>query len=129
MTRRNKYNVAPAERRTYNGVVYDSRAEMLYAQQLDQLKQVGHVLEIERQPQLELVEGYRYRPDFKVTWQDGVEYVDVKGKETTEFRRTLRMWKVHMPGHVLRVVAQRGTTKRPQFVTTRIVNGPESTEK
>ena len=31
----NKYHVSPREDRTYNGIVYDSKKEMLFAQELD----------------------------------------------------------------------------------------------
>ena len=101
--RRNKYRVANRDRRTWNGKVYASRAEMLYAQLLGAHREDGAIVEIEEQPLVTLgVPENRYRPDFRVVDCDGVtSWVDVKGVETTMFRRNMRLWKAYGPGPLL----------------------------
>ena len=93
--KRNKYNVAPKEQRTYGGRTYDSKAEMVYAQQLDVWKQAGAVKEwfpqvpfILHAPSGEKIGSYV--ADFRVNWADGsVTWVDVKGLMTP-----LSRWKI-----------------------------------
>lgn len=71
----------------YNGVMYDSKLEAKYAQELDFLIDAGEVEKWERQVKLGLsVHGTHvtnYYIDFKVYKPDGeIEYVEVKGYKT-----------------------------------------------
>lgn len=91
--RRNKFNVAPAKKRVYNGRTYDSLAEMEYAQLLDMKKSAGDVIEWVPQPLFELGDDYLYRPDFIVIPRTGTTHaVDVKGYETAAFKQSKKMW-------------------------------------
>lgn len=91
MPRRHKYNVSPAEQRTYKGRVYDSKAEMQYAERLDLDPDVMWWL---RQPGFDLGEDTRYRADFLVSEFDGnIHAIDVKGMETPAFRKIKKLWR------------------------------------
>lgn len=115
--RRNKYRVAPAEQRRYKGRTYASKAERDYAALLDLELASGNYREWVPQPIVTLVEGYDVRPDFLIIDDEGgAFYVDVKGMETTAFKKTKRMWSTHgrLP---LRVVKRKGA----RFVVTEII--------
>ena len=100
---RNKYNAAPT---FYHGVRYQSKAEAAYAEGLDLQLKNGDVdwwL-----PQVTVTLGVpenRYRVDFVVRCSAdrsgfgdvGIWAVDVKGVETTAFRRNVRLWKAYGP--------------------------------
>ena len=80
----NKYGVAPKAQRYYDGIFYDSKAEMKYAMNLDLLKLIGDVEKWEYHTTYELeVNGEKigtYELDFKVFYKDGtIKYIDVKG--------------------------------------------------
>ncbi len=86
--RKNKYG---NKKTVYNGIKYDSKKEAEYAFRLDVLKKSGEVNRWERQINYKLeVQGIKicsYRLDFKVYYSDGrIEYVDVKGYRTTEYK-------------------------------------------
>lgn len=103
--RRNKYHVAPKERRTdENGRVYASRAEMLYAKNLRLLG-----VEFIEQPRVTLGDtGIVYVPDFYANLNGDWVYIDVKGVETAAFRIKKKLWKLYGPAS-LHVVKRRGT--------------------
>jgi len=116
--RRHKYGVAARADRTHNGVVYHSRAEMLYAIELERLPDVRSVV---RQVPVQLGPDFKTVVDFMVEYTDGrTEYVEVKGHETPDFERVLRLWEKYRPG-TLRVV-RRG---RRGFETYRVVEGKQ----
>ncbi len=50
-----KYKAAPKERRTLDGIVFASRAEMLRYQELKGLEKAGVISNLELQPKFELV--------------------------------------------------------------------------
>jgi len=115
---RNKYKVSPAAERTFNGRTYDSKAECLYAQQLDLMLQSGDVLDVVEQPRVTLgVPENVYRPDFLII-PDGElpYYVDVKGMETPKFKKDKKLWKAY--GRLdLYIVKQSGK----RFKTTEVI--------
>lgn len=90
--RRNKYN---ATKTVYNGIKYDSKKEAAYAKELDLLLNYGEVLEIERQVPFVITINEKkictYKLDFKVTYADRIEYVDVKGFKTSIYRLKKKM--------------------------------------
>lgn len=117
-----KYNVAPAQQRRWNGKVYDSKAEMLYAKRLSTLRAAGEIIEWAEQVRITLgVPENEYRADFLVIPTDAREaphYVDVKGQETKAFKRTKKLWASY--GHLdLHVIKRKGRT----FETIEIVKG------
>ena len=115
MERRNKYN---AKRTEHNGRTYASKAEAEYAATLDALQAAGEVVCWIPQPKFPLVPGYTYTPDFLVIRRDKlvsneytiltitVEAVEVKGRDTTLFRRHVEMWRQH--GRIPLRIVRRG---------------------
>ena len=91
-------NVAKKSDRTYKGVVYDSKAEMLRAFELDALKAAGKIISWERQvPFVLSVRGIvicKFVVDFKVKERPGVEYYEeIKGWETPEYKLKLKLFR------------------------------------
>lgn len=81
VTKASKFNNKKTE---LNGVMFDSKKEAKYMQDLECLVTLGEVTKIERQVRIRLdVNGVHiavYVLDFRVTYADGhVEYIDVKG--------------------------------------------------
>lgn len=114
--KRHKYGVADKADRTHNGVVYHSKAEMMYAIELELMPDVRRY---RRQVEVQLGEDFRTIVDFVVEYTDGrTEYVEVKGHETAGFKQVLRLWPKYGPG-VLRVVKR----SRGRFKTEKVVGG------
>lgn len=119
MRRKHKYGVATKAARTCNGVTYASKAEMLYHQHLRGAALAIGMEQIETQPTIKFACGVKYRPDFKLTYLGGsVEYVDVKGVETAEFKIKCKLWASECTAP-LRIVKLKGS----KFVTDRIIKG------
>lgn len=123
---RNKYGVSSPERRRWNGRTYASLAEMRYAQLLHHRLGVD-IVEIVEQPSLWLgVPENTYRPDFLVIpCHDSTpympHYVDVKGQETTAFKRIKKLWASY--GRLdLHIVAANGQ----RFQTVEVIEGGAS---
>jgi len=84
----NKYR---AKRQEFNGVQYHSKKEAAYAHELSMRMAAGDIKDWERQTKISLdVNGHHitnYYIDFIVHHNDGtMEYVEVKGFETPEWR-------------------------------------------
>ncbi len=121
MVRNNKYSVAPKEQRTWNGKAYDSKAEMEYAMVLDLLLKSGEIIDVIEQPIVHLgIRENRYRPDFLIMPAESTPYyVDVKGMETTAFKKNKRLWKIYgrMDLHLVK------RTGQGKFKVTETVRG------
>lgn len=98
---------------TYEGVVYHSRAEALYAAQLDTLKKAHlpseRVLRWERQIKVPLVVNgllvTTWYPDFHVWFADGHdEWHEVKGFPTPEYLIKERLFRALYPDRILKVI-------------------------
>ena len=95
--RGNKFGVATKEDRTYKGIVFDSKKEMLRYQELELMERAGAISGLQRQPPFELhVKGIKigtYKADFLyVDNADGCSVVeDVKGGSAT--KTPLYKWK------------------------------------
>lgn len=75
-----------AKRTEYNGVVYDSKKEAKYAEQLDLRKKSGEIIMVLRQVPFDLPGGVKYRVDFQEFRSDGtVHFIDVKGVRTKTY--------------------------------------------
>ena len=116
VARTNKYGVSSKERRTYKGVVYDSRAEARRAAELD-LLMTGKgptLIAIIRQVRIPLGDDFASRVDFvvvrRLTDERGqipwIQVEEVKGKETTDFRRVRELWPKYGPC-VMRILKER----------------------
>jgi len=106
IAKHHKYGVSPKKDRTWRGVLYASKAEMLRAEYLDGLLRMGELIHVLEQPTYRLgCAENRYRPDFLCFDADGSAWVeDVKGVETPAFRRQLALWRKYgpCPLHVVR---------------------------
>jgi len=105
----NKYQVSPAADRTYGGVVFDSKREMVIAQTLDVQKAAGLIKRIDRQVKYPMVVNGKHIctliVDFKVLYQDGsVEAIEVKGFPTPVWKLKWALFKALYPETVLKVV-------------------------
>lgn len=112
---RNKFRVAPAAERFHNGRTYASKAEMMYAQQLDALKEARAIIEYIEQPKFRLgCPENVYVADFLV-WEltdfEGYNVidcyvVDIKGVETPKFRHDRKLWAAYgmLPLHIVKRV-------------------------
>lgn len=103
----NKYKVSAKELRTYDGVVFDSKAEMEYYRDvvIPGMK-AGIITDYELQKSYELQPGFvhngkkeraiKYVCDFYLTYKDGsTAVIDIKGMATPEakLKRKLFMYK------------------------------------
>jgi len=107
--KRHKYGTADASQRTYAGRVYDSAKEMRRAQELDILLQDETIQAWWPQITFKLtVNGQlicRYVADFKVLYFDGrVEYEEVKGFETKEWKLKYKLFRALYPNVTLVVI-------------------------
>ena len=91
-----KYGVAAKADRTYNGIVYASKAEAKRAFTLDLELRAGAITSWKRQPVFELgPDKVIYRADFQVVGVFGsaTEWVEeIKGCETREFKRKMKLY-------------------------------------
>ena len=106
---RHKYHVANAADRTYGGRVFDSKREMIKAQELDLLKLAGDITEWWPQYRIPLVVNgskvAEYIADFRVLYPDGhYELVEVKGCETAAWKLKYKLVRALYPRLILRVV-------------------------
>ena len=98
-----KYGVSPAQARTWDGKVWDSKAEMRHAQQLALRLKAGDVdgYEIQQRFPLSGADGKTmvatYVADFVVKKGDQRWVEEVKGMETREWKLKARMFKVQYP--------------------------------
>ncbi len=92
MTYRVRYgNKFGAKKQEFKGVLYHSKKEAGYAADLDLRLQARDIKDWSRQEKISLdVNGYHianYYVDFKIVHTNGdIEYVEVKGFETPEWR-------------------------------------------
>jgi len=90
---------------TLDGNKFDSKAEARYYQRLKVLQKAGEVESFEMQKKYTLLDKFKhpstnktvrsisYIPDFVVNYPDGrQEVVDVKGKETVDFRLKAKLF-------------------------------------
>jgi hypothetical protein len=101
-SKKNKYGVSPKEERTYNGIVFDSKAEMKRYKDLELLEKAGQIKELQRQEAWVLQEPFEYKgkkiraiyyiADF--SYYENGKYVveDVKGRKTKEYQLKKKMF-------------------------------------
>jgi Protein of unknown function (DUF1064) len=106
--KRNKYGVAPADERTYKGILFASKGEMLRYQQLELLEACGHICNLQRQVRFPLHAGdppvkvativldfvYDVLPSFASV------YEDVKGDMTRDWQIKMKMWNQEYGGRL-----------------------------
>lgn len=94
MIRRGKYNVAPKEDRTYQGIVFDSKRELQFWLSFALLLEHGKIEKLERQVKFPLyawngktlTKISSYVADFVVTEKGEKRVYDAKGFKTPTYR-------------------------------------------
>lgn len=110
--KRHKYN---AQRTEVDGIMFDSKAEALYYQELLLLKRAGEVIDIQLQPRFILQDSFtkngkkypkvEYVADFLVTYGDGrQEVIDVKGYKTPVYKLKRTWFEAKYPELTIREV-------------------------
>ena len=105
----NKYR---NEKTMYNDVLYDSIKEANYAKELDlrvRIKDIKGWIGDKKTLRFNLiVNGIKictYTPDFEITHNSGlVEYLDIKGVETTSFKLKFKLIKALYPEIIFKIV-------------------------
>ncbi|MGP1594736.1 MAG: DUF1064 domain-containing protein [Treponema sp.] len=96
-----KYKVTSKERRSIDGITFDSMAEMRRYLELKMLENSGVITSLELQPKFLLIpkteKGGRavyYKADFKYTKDGKTVYEDVKGVKTDVYKlkKKLLLW-------------------------------------
>jgi hypothetical protein len=118
----NKYGVAPAASRTWNGITFRSRAEMLYATKLDLLTRIAGPHGLHQwwyEPtryDLRAISGdvvSHYTPDFKLLWRDGtIEHHEVKGVMTDGARLSIKFFRACYPECTLKIIDAKSLKER-----------------
>lgn len=105
-THRNKYRNKKTE---YNGVMYDSKKEALYAYHLTMRQRAHDIKSWERQIAIPLIVNgkkiCKYVADFRVVYNDDTEeYIEVKGFETAVYKLKKKLLEALYPDVKLTVV-------------------------
>jgi hypothetical protein len=86
----NKFNAVRCE---FQGMKFDSKAEMARYGDLRLLELNGHISDLETQPVFVLTAGVKYKGDFRYIEAGKVIVEDVKGGKATQTRVFLNKWK------------------------------------
>jgi hypothetical protein len=82
-----RYNKGPKEKRTADGILFDSIKECERYKELKLLQEQGVIVFFLRQVPFDLPGGIKWRCDFLVFWADGeVSVEDVKGHATEMYK-------------------------------------------
>lgn len=115
-----KYHVSAKEDRTYDGIVFDSKAEMEYYRDVVlPLAAAGEIVQYELQKSFELQPGFRhdgkavraiaYVCDFYLIYKGGhTEVIDVKGMATPEAKLKRKMFMYKYPEEKLLWIKKSG---------------------
>lgn len=99
--RRNKYN---AQRVSFDGLTFASKAEMARYGELRLLELTGAIAGLECQPRFTLTGGVIYVADFRYVEGERVIVEDVKGVQTRVFINKWKQVKVLYPSIEFRIV-------------------------
>ena len=89
-TKRNKFNAVKVD---FNGLRFDSKAEMKVYGELRLLELTGAITELSTQPVLELASGVKYRADFRHVENGRVVITEVKGGKATQTAAFKLKWR------------------------------------
>ena len=95
--RRNKYNVAPKESRTLDGIVFASKKEMLRYGELLMLAKAGVISELRLQPRYKLPAEIVYVADFEYRRDGKTVAEDVKGVLTQAYKLKRKLFRATYP--------------------------------
>lgn len=104
-----------AIKKEVDGIVFASTMEADYYEYLKAEKEAGRVVKFELQPKFPLQEAFKkygrtikgisYISDFRVQYSDGSELIiDVKGRETDDFKLKRKMFDYKYPDLILKLV-------------------------
>lgn len=110
-----------AVKKTVDNVVFDSTMEANYYEYLKAEQAAGRVLCFKLQPEYQLLDPYekygrkirgiKYIADFLVVYADDTEIViDVKGRETDDFKLKRKMFDAKYPDLTLKLITYNNTT-------------------
>jgi hypothetical protein len=106
----NKYHVASKDARTYDGIVFVSKAEMSRYSELKLLERCGYIEALARQPQYQIIpkgarnRGHIYTADFWYV-EHGHEVVEeVKGVYTADYTLRRDLFLLQYPEIVFREI-------------------------
>lgn len=88
--KRNKFNAVRCE---FNGIHFDSKAEMRRYGELRTLELGGQIGNLAVHPTLDLYAGVKYKPDFMYTENGQTIVEDVKGGKATQLESFKNKWK------------------------------------
>lgn len=105
-----------AIKKTIDGIKFDSIMEANYYEHLKEEKRKGNIKEFELQPRFLLLEDFKkygrtirkieYISDFKVVYKDNTEkIIDVKGRETPDFKIKRKMFDMKYRDLTLQLIA------------------------
>jgi len=111
-----------AVKKTVDDITFDSTMEANYYEYLKAEKAAGRVLYFELQPEYQLLDSYvkygrkirgiKYIADFLVVYADETEIViDVKGRETDDFKLKRKMFDAKYPDLTLKLITYNKTTE------------------
>lgn len=111
-----------AVKKEIDGIVFDSTMEANYYEHLKAEQAKGKILYFKLQPEYQLLDGYekygrkirgiKYIADFLVVYADDSEIViDVKGRETDDFKLKRKMFDAKYPDLTLKLITYNKTTE------------------
>lgn len=89
-SKRNKFNAVRCE---FDGMKFDSKAEMAAYGEYRLLEMTGAISELKHHPVLELPAGVKYEADFRFVENGQVVIVDIKGGKATQTAAFRLKWK------------------------------------
>ena len=89
-TKRNKFNAVKVD---FDGLRFDSKAEMRVYGDYRLLELTGAISELKPQPVLELPGGVKYRADFRHVENGRIVITEVKGGKVTQTAAWRNKWK------------------------------------
>jgi hypothetical protein len=98
MRYRHKYNVAPPNERTCDGILFGSKKEMNRYIELKQLRDDCQVVQFFHHVRVPVGPKTKYEVDFLVFWADGrVSWEDTKGVRTQVYKLKKRQFETTYP--------------------------------
>lgn len=111
-----------AVKKEVDGITFDSTMEANYYEYLKAEQAKGKILYFKLQPEYQLLDGYekygrkirgiKYIADFLVVYADDTELViDVKGRETDDFKLKRKLFDAKYPDLTLKLITYNKTTE------------------
>ena len=129
-----------AVKKVVDGIKFDSTMEANYYEYLKEEKKKGNIKEIELQPKFLLLEDFKkygrtirkieYISDFRVVYKDNTEkIIDVKGRETPDFKIKRKMFDMKYKDLTLQLIAHDTTLGWIDFDELKRINSKKKRDK